>query len=232
MAVPFYVPDEERENGSSSQPQSTTTSATQTPLQSPTNEHLVQVFYEALSLYSASLVLRSPCSTSPPSSPSCCHPHINNYRGNVFFPRPHVAPQTPVSFGRSHQWSTPRNEMPRRRLNSTGEEEDDEDIDSDIGIDECPSATSSSSNSSNSTPASPLPVDFNFEEHYTYLAARERLQEFPGQVPQKKKKVVSEEKAEAVAVKTQKKPKSKEQRFVWTTVVTAAVLAVGYISSR
>lgn len=58
MAVPFYVPDEERVNGSSSQPQSTTTSATQTPLQSPTNEHLVQVFYEALSLYSASLVLR------------------------------------------------------------------------------------------------------------------------------------------------------------------------------
>lgn len=58
MAVPFYVPDEERENGSSSQSQSTTTSATQTPLQSPTNEHLVQVFYEALSLYSASLVLR------------------------------------------------------------------------------------------------------------------------------------------------------------------------------
>lgn len=58
MAVPFYVPDEERENGSASQPQSTTTSATQTPLQSPTNEHLVQVFYEALSLYSASLVLR------------------------------------------------------------------------------------------------------------------------------------------------------------------------------
>lgn len=41
------------------------------------------------------------------------------------------------------------------------------------------------------------------------MAARERLQEFPGQVPQKKKKVVSEEKAEAVAVKTQKKPKSK-----------------------
>lgn len=57
MAVPFYVPDD-RENGSSSQPHSTTTSATQTPLQSPTNEHLVQVFYEALSLYSASLVLR------------------------------------------------------------------------------------------------------------------------------------------------------------------------------
>lgn len=99
-----------------------------------------------------------------------------------------------------------------RRLNSTGEEdEDDEDIGSDIGADECPSATSSSSNSS-SVPASPLPANFNFEEHYTYLAARERLQEFPGQVPQKKKKVVNEEKAEAVAVKTQEKPKSKVSR--------------------
>lgn len=93
-----------------------------------------------------------------------------------------------------------------RRLNSTGEEDDD---DEDIGVDECPSATSSSNSS---VPASPLPANFNFEEHYTYLAARERLQEFPGQVPQKKKKVVSEEKAEAVAVKTQKKPKSKVSR--------------------
>lgn len=93
-----------------------------------------------------------------------------------------------------------------RRLNSTGEEEEEEEegVDSDIGIDECPSATSSSS----SMPPSPLPANFNFEEHYTYLAARERLQEFPGQVPQKKKKVVVvEEKAEAV--NTQKKPKSK-----------------------
>lgn len=95
---------------------------------------------------------------------------------------------------------------PSRRLNSTGEE-DDEDIDS--NIDECPSATSSSSNSSTASLPSPLPANFNFEEHYTYLAARERLQEFPGQVPPKKKKVVSEEKAEAIAVKTEKKPKSK-----------------------
>lgn len=56
MAVPFHVPDEP-ENGSP-QPQSTTTSATQTPPQSPTNDHLVRVFYEALSLYSANLALR------------------------------------------------------------------------------------------------------------------------------------------------------------------------------
>ncbi len=53
MAVPFYVPDEDRENDSSSQPQSNTTSATQTPLQSPTNEHLVQMFLDLMSLYHA-----------------------------------------------------------------------------------------------------------------------------------------------------------------------------------
>lgn len=59
MAVPFFVPDDDnqRENGSSSQTQSTMSSATQTPLQSPVNdEHLVQAFYEALSLYSADLL--------------------------------------------------------------------------------------------------------------------------------------------------------------------------------
>lgn len=86
-----------------------------------------------------------------------------------------------------------------RRFNSTGEEEDE-----DIGIDECPSATSS-----NSAPASPLPMNFNLEEHYTNLAARERLQEFPGQVPQKKKKIVNEDKAVSDAAKTEQKPKSK-----------------------
>lgn len=62
MAVPFFVPDDDqRENGSSSQTQSTMTSATQTPLQSPVNdEHLVQAFYEALSLYSADLLQGMP----------------------------------------------------------------------------------------------------------------------------------------------------------------------------
>ncbi|KAG4065397.1 hypothetical protein HA402_002795 [Bradysia odoriphaga] len=56
MAVPFYLPDEEHEVGSSSQPQSTTKSATPMP-QSLTNEQLVQVLYETLSMYSASLLL-------------------------------------------------------------------------------------------------------------------------------------------------------------------------------
>ncbi len=102
-----------------------------------------------------------------------------------------------------------RNWFPCRRLNSTGEEDEIEEVDSDFGVEECPSSTSSSNSSISSTPASSLPANFNFKEHYNYLAARERLQEFPGQVPQKKKKVMSEEKAEAVAVKTQKKPKSK-----------------------
>lgn len=60
MAVPFFVPDgddQQRSNGSSPQTQSTISSATQTPLPSPVNdEHLVQAFYEALSLYSANLL--------------------------------------------------------------------------------------------------------------------------------------------------------------------------------
>lgn len=56
MAVPFFVPDGDDER-SSPQTQSTISSATQTPLQSPVNdEHLVQAFYEALSLYSANLL--------------------------------------------------------------------------------------------------------------------------------------------------------------------------------
>lgn len=56
MAVPFFVPDGDDQR-SSPQTQSTITSATQTPLQSPINdEHLVQAFYEALSLYSANLL--------------------------------------------------------------------------------------------------------------------------------------------------------------------------------
>lgn len=59
MAVPFFVPDgdDQRSNGSTPQSQSTISSATQTPLQSPVNdEHLIQAFYEALSLYSANLL--------------------------------------------------------------------------------------------------------------------------------------------------------------------------------
>lgn len=59
MAVPFFVPDgdDQRSNGSTPQSQSTISSATQTPLQSPVNdEHLVQAFYEALALYSANLL--------------------------------------------------------------------------------------------------------------------------------------------------------------------------------
>lgn len=56
MAVPFFVPDDDDQR-SSPQTQSTITSATQTPLQSPINdEHVVQAFYEALSLYSANLL--------------------------------------------------------------------------------------------------------------------------------------------------------------------------------
>lgn len=66
MAVPFYLPDADEQqrinnnnnnnNSGSSQPQSTATSATQTPLQSPVSgEHLVQAFYEALYRYSSTV---------------------------------------------------------------------------------------------------------------------------------------------------------------------------------
>lgn len=46
-----------------------------------------------------------------------------------------------------------------------------------------------------SVPPQPVPmdVDYDLEEHYTYLAAREHLEEFSGQVPPKKKKKVEEQ---------------------------------------
>lgn len=37
------------------------------------------------------------------------------------------------------------------------------------------------------------PVDYDMEEHYTFLAAREQLQPFSGQVPPKKKKKRTEQ---------------------------------------
>lgn len=115
------------------------------------------------------------------------------------------------------------NLIPYRRLNSTGEEEY-EDIDSDIGIDESPSATSNSS-SNISTPASPsLPANFNLEEHYTYLEARERLQQFPGQVPQKKKKVVSEKKPKSMVSLITNNYSSLEFFFeLWKEILRARV---------
>lgn len=42
-------------------------------------------------------------------------------------------------------------------------------------------------------PTVPVPLDYNLEEHYTFLAAREHLEPFSGQVPPKKKKKVLEQ---------------------------------------
>ncbi len=50
------------------------------------------------------------------------------------------------------------------------------------------------------------PADYNLEEHYTYLAAREHLQQFCGQVPpKKKKKVVERTEADSPATKSKVK---------------------------
>ncbi|KAG4071353.1 hypothetical protein HA402_004057 [Bradysia odoriphaga] len=183
MAVPFFVPDgdDQRSNGSTPQSQSTISSATQTPLQSPVNdEHLVQAFYEALSLYSANLLQATPSCLSPPSSPSCCHRH-NNYRGDVFFPQTHSSPRTPSASDTSQCWRSRANGL-RRRLHSTGDDTHDDAESSD---------EFSMANGCN-VPRQSVPVDYDLEEHYTYLAAREHLQPFSGQVPPKKKKRVVE----------------------------------------
>lgn len=67
-------------------------------------------------------------------------------------------------------------------MNSTGDETHDEG-ESD---DDYPMA-----NATNVLPSAP--VNYNLEEHYSFLAAREHLQPFSGQVPPKKKKKVVEE---------------------------------------
>lgn len=70
-----------------------------------------------------------------------------------------------------------------RRLSSTGDESESND--------ECPSIHRSN------VPATAVPADYNLEEHYSFLAAREHLEEFSGQVPPKKKKKLVEEKTES-----------------------------------
>lgn len=69
-----------------------------------------------------------------------------------------------------------------RRLNSTGDEthNDRESIDE------------HSMNNANSMLSHSMGVDYDLEEHYTFLAAREHLQQFSGQVPSNKKKKKAE----------------------------------------
>lgn len=85
----------------------------------------------------------------------------------------------------------------KRRLNSTGDDTEDETE----GIDECPSGNG------NNIQRSPLPINYNLDQHFSFLAAREHLQPFCGQVPQKKKKKVVErtESDSPVAAKTKAK---------------------------
>lgn len=46
------------------------------------------------------------------------------------------------------------------------------------------------------------PVDEDFDEHLHYMAARERLQEFPGRIPQRKKKETSSQSEKKSRVST------------------------------
>lgn len=201
MAVPFYVPDQDgNASGSSSSGHSpnTTSSATQTPLQSPvSSEHLVQAIFEVL--YRCSSANGSTGFQFPPPSPSCSgHSPAGSYSDEVFFPRNRSTPRTPRSsltddgpifrHPRSARNST---DIPRRsRLTSTGDDDN-----------ECHSEHETSWDE----------LDDRYEN---YMAARERLQEFPGRIPPRKKK---------------KEPKkTKEQSFTWPTVVTVFVFAVGW----
>ncbi|KAJ6635277.1 hypothetical protein Bhyg_13862 [Pseudolycoriella hygida] len=215
MAVPFFVPDgdDQRSNGSSPQTQSTISSATQTPLQSPINDaHLVQAFYEALSLYSANMLQATPGCFSPPLSPTCCQTH-NNYRGDVFFPETSSSHSTPTRLDRSQRWRSTRDNTLRRRFSSSGDE-----VHNDTeSVHDYPMVSGAN------IPVSAGPVDYNLEEHYTFLAAREHLEPFAGQVPPIKKKKTMEQ-SETDSPHT---PKAKEPNLVWPTVVTAVVLAVG-----
>jgi len=97
---------------------------------------------------------------------------------------------------RSAQWS-PRN-VPRRRyrLTSASDEDDFEDD------------------------ASPLFDDY--EEHMQYMAARERLQEFPGRIPPRKKR------DQANTSNNQQTRKAKDQKIWPAVAVTTVALAVGF----
>lgn len=218
MAVPFYVPDHDDGNdgtsSSSSQSPNTTSSATQTPLQSPVNgEHLVMAFCEAL--YRCSINGSPVFQFPPPPSPSCSVHSPGSYTGgDVFFPRGRSTPRSPrnsfgdeASFFRQQQQQqqhqqpqqTPRlsrhttDAARRSRLTSTGEDDN-----------ECLSEHETSWD--------------EFDERYdNFTAGRERLQEFNGRIPPRKKKKDI----------PKPKPKPKEQSFTWPTVVTVFVVAMG-----
>ncbi|XP_005180529.1 cell death protein hid [Musca domestica] len=117
MAVPFYLPEggaddtvssggntsSDGTNSTASSLQAspnTTSSATQTPMQSPLVPGMMMALYEALYRYSVNSgapVFQYP----PPPSPSCSVHSPNYTGGDVFFPRSRSTPRTPrtsVSF--------------------------------------------------------------------------------------------------------------------------------------
>lgn len=112
-------------------------------------------------------VLGSPGFPLPPPSPSCSPNNTGGYYGDVFFPHASTPRATTVPRHYSDEYTAQRthrsNRNNRIRLNSTGDYED-----------ECSSEFESSFE--------------EFDEHLNFMAARERLQEFQGRVPQRKKK--------------------------------------------
>ncbi|XP_055696542.1 cell death protein hid [Lutzomyia longipalpis] len=212
MARPFYVPEDDQEQQGSSQPPSGSSSVTQSPLQSPlmvNNEHLVQAFCEALYRIGGG----TPAFPLPPPSPSCS-PHATpqstaGHYGEIFFPRSISTPRTPRTYTHqpleevhrvpSHPIEQQRLPIRRIRLTSTGEDEDDYPSDHDGSLND-------------------------FQEHFHHLEARERLTEFPGRVPDRKKgKSLPPPPA---ADPETPKDKPKEQCFNWS-LVTALFIVVG-----
>lgn len=113
------------------------------------------------------LFLGSPGFPLPPPSPSCSPNNTSGYYGDVFFPHANTPRTTTVPRHYSDEYAGQRihrsNRNSRIRLNSTGDYED-----------ECSSEFESSFE--------------EFDEHVNFMAARERLQEFQGRVPMRKKK--------------------------------------------
>ncbi|XP_070504543.1 cell death protein hid [Chironomus tepperi] len=219
MAVPFHVPEaSDPATSAATSSSSSTTSATSPQLQNPSgaahnhsmpmnvvnNEYLVQALCEALYRYSRA----GGTLTSPPSPSSACTTLYGN--GEVYFNfndlhNSHLddiygSPRRQ----RSHSLSIPTSTQSSRTIfSSRGHAMTDDEDDS------------NGENFSN-----PIYMD----EHYNCMTLREQLQEFPGRVPQRKRKTTATVLGNP---QQQKLHKPKEQKFAWSTIVALGMLAVG-----
>lgn len=192
MAVPFYIPEQNESGDASNTPNhypNTTSSATQTPLPSPiSREHLVQAFYDAL--------YRCSINGSPDISEnqSCNTPLFVFDQRDMLFQNNNI-----------------------NLINGIVNEE---------LLQESPIIQQSQISSASSlmpicrdnircNPAIPrTEVDERFQY---YMLEREKLEEFSGRLPVKKKR---KEKLASKFIST-------ENFFKWSTVVTAVVIAMG-----